>query len=139
MKKLNVLFYHAGSDSMAVWFKHFNHNVIGYPIDIDNSKVPYYNKITGFDHERIIKDHGNIDVLLVNPNCKSYSNNGLGHHRPLINNKRTPVTHLAKISDLFNQHILQLIDNLQPIVYIIENPRGHLEKMDFMKMFQDII
>lgn len=39
----------------------------------------------------------------------------------------------AKFCDAVDQHVLELIRELQPAVYFIENPRGGMRKMTWMK------
>lgn len=40
---------------------------------------------------------------------------------------------IIKFCDKTNKHVLDLIKRLKPKLYFIENPRGGLRKMDFMK------
>lgn len=68
-------------------------------------------------------------------NCTSYSIAAISHHRK--KNETTgnldPVSDYAKFCDKVNQHCLELVKELNPKVYFIENPRGGLRKMTWMQ------
>lgn len=68
-------------------------------------------------------------------NCSSYSVAGIGHNR--IKNSITgnldPKTDYAKFCDNVNQHVIELIKELNPTYWFIENPRGGLRKMSWMQ------
>lgn len=44
-----------------------------------------------------------------------------------------PVSAYAKFCDMVDQHVLKLIEELQPKYYFIENTRGGMRKMEWMK------
>lgn len=44
-----------------------------------------------------------------------------------------PISEYARFCDSTNRHLLELIKELNPAVWFIENPRGCLRKMDFMQ------
>ena len=69
------------------------------------------------------------DIIWASPPCTSYSVAGIRHHR--VN--YAPVSKFAFKSDKMMVKLLQLIKQLKPKYYFIENPRGVLRKMDFMK------
>lgn len=77
------------------------------------------------------------DIIWASPDCTTYSIAGISTHR----NKedRSGKTEYARKCDEVNQHWISLIKEWQKInpnlVYYIENPRGGLRKMDFMKDF----
>ena len=55
------------------------------------------------------------------------------HRRREENGSLTPISDYAKFCDSVNKHVIDLIKELQPKYYFIENPRGGLRKMDFMQ------
>lgn len=67
-------------------------------------------------------------------NCSSYSVASMGHHRR--KNKETgeldPQTDYARMCDRVNAHVLELIEELSPRYFFIENPRAGLRTMRFM-------
>lgn len=76
---------------------------------------------------------GRPDIIWASPDCTTYSIAGISHHRRKINNNLEPISEYAKFCDKTNRHMLELIKELKPKYYFIENPRGGLRKMDFMK------
>ena len=68
-------------------------------------------------------------------NCSSYSIAAISHHRrknPETGNL-DPISNYAKFCDQVNQHVLELIKELNPTYYFIENPRAGLRKMTWMQ------
>jgi site-specific DNA-cytosine methylase len=68
------------------------------------------------------------DVIWASPPCTTYSIAAIGHHR----NMGKPKTDFAAKSDRLVINTLKLIKEYN-CKYFIENPRGYLRKMDFMK------
>lgn len=99
---------------------------IDYPIsilDFDTSKVPFI-----------------PDVIWASPPCTGFSVAALGHHWEGGKGAYIPRTETAKLGIKLAQKTLELIEyysKLNPdLVWFIENPRGVLRKMDFMKGLQ---
>jgi len=73
------------------------------------------------------------DVIWASPPCTSYSIAAVSHHR----NGQEPKTEFAKKSDEIIAKVHEIIDYFTKknpdLVYYIENPRGMLRKMDFMR------
>ena len=77
---------------------------------------------------------GRPEVIHASPDCTSYSVAGISHHRRKEpNGNLTPISEYAKFCDETNTHVVELIKELNPKYYFIENPRGGMRKMDFMK------
>lgn len=75
---------------------------------------------------------------IVVHNCTSYSVAGISHHRKKEEDGNlTPISDYAKFCDKVNTHVIDLINELLKLnpnmLYFIENPRGGLRKMNFMK------
>lgn len=68
-------------------------------------------------------------------NCSSYSVAGIGHNRSknTVTGNLDPKTDYAKFCDNVNQHVIELIKELNPTYWFIENPRGGLRKMSWMQ------
>lgn len=79
---------------------------------------------------------GRPDVIWASPDCTSYSVAGIGFHRRIVLGKMTPISDYAKFCDYANKHLLEMIAEINPIYFFIENPRGGLRKMDFMVEFE---
>ena len=69
------------------------------------------------------------DIIWASPPCTSYSIAGIRFHR--VN--KVPYSEFALKSDDMMVKLLQMIKELNPKYYFIENPRGVLRKMDFMQ------
>ena len=67
--------------------------------------------------------------------CTSYSIAAISHHRKknVETGSLDPVSDFAKLSDELVKHTLELIKELKPKYWFIENPRGGMRKMDFMQ------
>lgn len=82
----------------------------------------------------ILKNFGRPDVIWASPDCTTYSIAAISHHRRKEDDGNlAPVSEYAKFCDGVNQHVLKLIRELNPQYWFIENPRGGLRKMRFMK------
>tara|TARA_R110002020_G_scaffold419464_1_gene628674 strand:- start:24 stop:686 length:663 start_codon:yes stop_codon:yes gene_type:complete len=68
------------------------------------------------------------DMIWASPPCTTYSIAAIGHHR----NMGKPKTDFAAKSDRLVLNVLRLIKEYK-CIYFIENPRGYLRKMYFMK------
>lgn len=68
-------------------------------------------------------------------NCTSYSIAAISHHRRRDpeTGELLPVSDYAKQCDRTNQHTLDLVRELDPDLWFIENPRGGLRKMSWMQ------
>lgn len=75
------------------------------------------------------------DMVWASPDCTTYTIAAISTHR----NGTDPKSEYAKKCDDVNQHFIGIIRQWQTIntelVFFIENPRGMLRKMPFMKQF----
>lgn len=89
-------------------------------------------KITAHD---IIDKFGHPDVIWASPDCTTFSIAGISHHR--VKNEETgeldAVSDYAKFCDKVDKHVLNLIKELNPKYWFIENPVGGMRKMSWMK------
>lgn len=76
--------------------------------------------------------HGKPDVVWASPDCTSYSVMAISYHREKVGDMLVPKTDYAKFCDDTNRHVLELIEELQPRYFFIENPVGALRKMPFI-------
>jgi hypothetical protein len=84
--------------------------------------------------EMILAQFGKPDVIWASPDCTSYSIAAISHHRTKEEDGNlAPKSEYAKFCDEVNQHVLRLINELNPKYYFIENPRGGMRKMRFMQ------
>lgn len=130
---MKVLFYHAGADCLGQPFKDNGHDVVDIMLNDEFEGIPFYSLEKGWDIEGMEKEYGNVDIILANPNCKTYGLLGYRHHRQKIDGVHVPLTQLAEDCDQWNADFMWMISQLQPRFYFIENPRGALCAMDFME------
>lgn len=133
-KQLKVLELFAGTRSIGKAFEAKGHKVFSVEWNKDFENIDLYADIGTVTAKEIIEKFGYPDVIWASPDCTSYSIAAISHHRKKEENGNlTPVSEYAKFCDSVNKHVLNLIKELNPKYYFIENPRGGLRKMDFMK------
>jgi hypothetical protein len=75
------------------------------------------------------------DIIWASPDCTTYTIAAISKHR----NGTEPKSDYAKKCDLVNKHFISLINDwliINPkLIFFIENPRGMMRKMPFMKDF----
>ena len=89
---------------------------IDYPIDIldfDTTKVPF-----------------KPDIIWASPPCTYFSVASIGKH---WNKNHTPKTEQAVFGVKVIKKTIQIIKELNPKYWYMENPRGKLRKLDFMQ------
>lgn len=101
----------------------------------DFENIDLYKDIGELTAREIIEKFGHPDVIWLSPDCTSYSIAGISHHRKknLETGSLDAVSDYAKFCDRVNKHCLDLVRELKPEYWFIENPRGGLRKMDFMQ------
>lgn len=132
---MKVLELFAGTRSIGKVFEQRGHDVFSVEWDRDFENIDLYADIGNVTAEEILAKFGRPDVIWASPDCTTYSIAAISTHRrknPETGNL-DPVTDYAKFCDAVNRHVLDLIHELKPAVYFIENPRGGLRKMDFMQ------
>ena len=71
------------------------------------------------------------DMIWASPPCTTYSIAAISHHRK----NGLPISEFAKKSDRLIINTIKIINSFPKAIYYIENPRGFLRKMPFMKPF----
>lgn len=131
---MKVLELFAGTRSIGKAFETKRHEVYSVEWDKKHDNINLYADISEVTAEQILKEFGKPDIIWASPDCTSYSIAGISHHRTKAENgKLEPKSEYAKFCDMTNKHVLELIKELSPKYFFIENPRGGLRKMDFMQ------
>jgi len=133
---MKILELFAGTRSISKIFEKRGHKTFSIEWSKDFENIDLYEDINNISAEDIIKLCGCVpDVIWASPDCTTYSIAGISHHRKKNNetDNLDAVSDYAKFCDKTNKHVLDLINELQPKLYFIENPRGGLRKMNFMK------
>lgn len=132
---MKILELFAGTRSIGKAFEKMGHEVYSVEWDKKHVNIDLYTDISTLTSQEILDSFGKPDVIWASPDCTSYSIAGISHHR--TRNEETgnlePKSEYAKFCDITNQHVLKLIEELDPTYYFIENPRGGMRKMDFMQ------
>ena len=125
----------AGTRSIGKAFEQRGHEVFSVEWSKDFENIDLYEDISKVTAEDILKLFGKPDVIWASPDCATFSIAAISHHRK--KNPETgslePVSAYAKFCDKVDKHVLELIEQLQPKYYFIENPRGGMRKMEWMK------
>lgn len=130
--KLLELF--AGTRSVSKAFERRGHTAYTVEWDKKFENISVYADINNLTADDIVKLCGGVpDVIWASPDCTTYSVAAISHHRRKAGNTLEPVSDYAKFCDRTNRHVLDLIKELNPKLWFIENPRGGIRKMDFMQ------
>ncbi len=135
MINIKVLELFAGTRSIGKAFEAKGHEVFSIEWNKDFENIDLYDDIMNVTAEMIIEKFGHPDVIWASPDCTTFSIAAISHHRR--KNSETgnldPVSDYAKFCDKVDQHVLDLIRELKPKYYFIENPRGGMRKMTWMQ------
>ena len=133
--ELKVLELFAGTRSIGKAFEEKGHKVFSVEWDKDFENIDLHADIGQLTSEDMLERFGRPDVIWASPDCSTFSIAAISHHRR--RNEETgnlePVSEYAKFCDQVDKNVLKLIRELNPKYYFIENPRGGMRKMDFMK------
>lgn len=131
---MKVLDLFCGTKSISNAFKNRGHEV--FTVDWD----PQFNPTISVDigtltATDIISLCGGVpDVIWASPDCTTYSVAAISRHRKRDSDGNlVPISAYAQQCDNTNMHLIALIRELNPKYWFIENPRGGLRKMNFMK------
>ena len=135
---MKVLELFAGTRSIGKAFEARGHEVFSVEWDNQFEDIDYYEDIGKLTALDVINLFGIPDVIWASPDCTSYSVAGIHHHRRKeVNGNLTPISDYAKFCDKVNENVIQIIHDLQQfnpnLIYFMENPRGGMRKMNFMK------
>ena len=132
---MKVLELFAGTRSIGKAFERGGHQVYSVEWDKKFDNIDLYADIATVTAQDIIENFGYPDVIWASPDCTTFSIAAISHHR-----KKNPetgnldaVSEYAKFCDMVDQHVLDLIHELNPKFFFIENPRGGMRKMTWMK------
>ncbi|MDP4147471.1 MAG: DNA cytosine methyltransferase [Bacillota bacterium] len=131
---MKVLELFAGTRSIGKAFEQRGHEVFSVEWDKQHDNIDWYIDVLEIKASDIIEKFGRPDIIWASPDCSSYSIAAISHHRTKDEDGNlSPKSDYAKFCDKVNTHVLELIKELSPKYYFIENPRGGLRKMNFIK------
>lgn len=132
---MTVLELFAGTRSIGKAFEKRGHKVFSVEWNKDFKNISLYADISKLTADEVLQLFGHPDVIWASPDCTTFSVAAISHHRrqnPETGNL-DPISDYAKFCDETDKHVLELIRELHPSFWFIENPRGGLRKMDWMK------
>ena len=131
---MKILELFAGTRSIGKAFEARGHEVYSIEWNEDFENIDLYADVLTVTAEQILRDFGKPDVIWASPDCTTYSVAAISRHRiKEANGNLAPKTPYAGFCDMVNAHVVELIKELAPKYYFIENPVGGLRKMDFMR------
>lgn len=131
---MKVLELFAGTRSIGKAFEKAGHEVFSVEWDKNFEDINMNVDIGKLTAADILAKFGHPDVIWASPDCTSYSIAAISHHRTREESGNlAPKSDYAKFCDSVNTHVVELIKELNPKYYFIENPRGGMRKMNFMK------
>ncbi len=128
---MKVLELFAGTKSISKAFEKRGHETYSVEWNKDFENITLYEDINNLTVEKIIELCGGVpDVIWASPDCTTYSIAGISHHRRknLETGNLNAVSDYAKFCDKTNKHVLDLIKEIRPKYYFIENPRRWIKK-----------
>lgn len=130
---MKVLDLFSGTRSIAKAFEKYGHETFTIELDTQHNGISWYTDIMNVTANDILERFGKPDIIWASPPCTTYSIAAISHHRSPGLHTLNPKSEFAKVSDELIKHTLELIKELKPKYWFIENPRGGLRKMDFMR------
>ena len=132
---MRVLELFAGTRTLSDAFERRGHETFTIDWDPKLERIDLHCDIGKLEANEVIARFGRPDVIWASPDCTTYSVSALGRHR--IRNQETgeldPTSEYAAQCDATNAHLVKLIQDLAPRFFFIENPRGGLRTMGFMR------
>jgi hypothetical protein len=131
---MKVLELFAGTRCISKAFEKHGHETYSVEWNKKFKDITLYEDINNLTIEKIYEIcGGKPDVVWASPDCATYSVAGLRYHRRKIDGKFYAFSEYAQFCDITNNHLMSLIKTLNPKLFFIENPRGIMRKMDFVK------
>lgn len=132
---MKVLELFAGTRSIGKAFEARGHEVFSVEWDKSFDRIDLYADIGTLTAQEVMEKFGKPDVIWASPDCTTFSIAAISRHRR--KNPETgsldPISEYAEFCDNVDQHVLELIRELQPEFWFIENPRGGMRKMSWMQ------
>lgn len=136
---MKILDLFCGTKSIANAFERHGHEV--YTIDWNEEFNPSLCADIGtLTAEDIIQlCGGKPDVIWASPDCTTFSIAAISKHRQQDpDGILLPKSEYAKKCDEIDSHVINLIKELKPKYFFIENPRGGMRKASFMQEINDL-
>lgn len=135
MINIKVLELFAGTRSIGKAFEKRGHQVFSVEWDKNFEDIDLYADVGQITASDILNKFGHPDVIWASPDCTTFSVASISRHRRKneLTGNLDPISDYAKFCDAVDQHMLDLIKELKPKYWFIENPRGAMRKMIWMQ------
>ena len=132
---MKVLELFAGTRSIGKAFEAHGHQVFSIEWNKDFENIDLYADIGQVTADVILQKFGKPDVIWASPDCATFSVAAISRHRRRDEKTGSlePISEYARFCDTVDQHVLDLIRELNPRFWFIENPRGGMRKMAWMQ------
>lgn len=132
---MKVLELFAGTRSIGKAFEKRGHEVFSVEWNKNFDNIDLYKDINELTADEVLSKFGHPDVIWISPDCTTFSIAGISHHRRknIETGNLDAISEYAKLCDIVDQHCLDLINQLNPKYWFIENPRGGMRKMTWMQ------
>jgi C-5 cytosine-specific DNA methylase len=131
---MRILELFAGTRSISKAFESKGHQTYTVEWNQQHADIDWYKDIGNISAQDILERFGRPDVIWASPDCSTYSVAAISKHRRReADGNLAPISEKAIFCDNVNMNMIRLIEELQPKYFFIENPRGGLRKMDFIK------
>ena len=130
---MKVLELFSGTGVLSTAFRERGHRTL--TVDWEESHKPDLKADIGtLSADDVVRLFGRPDVIWASPDCTTYSVMCISRHRDGVK----PKSEYAAQCDRVNAHVCDLIRELKPKAWFVENPVGMLRKMPFiLKLMED--
>ena len=129
---MKVLELFSGTGVLSAAFRERGHGTL--TVDWEESHKPDLKADIGtLSADDVVRLFGRSDVIWASPDCTTYSVMCISRHRDGVK----PKSEYAAQCDRVNAHVCDLIRELKPRAWFVENPRGMLRKMPFILKLMD--
>lgn len=132
---MKVLELFAGTRSIGKAFEKRGHHVYSVEWDEQFEDIDLYKDIAKLTAKDILLAFGKPDVIWASPDCATFSVAAISRHRRVnpVTGNLDPISDYARTCDAVDRHVLDLIRELDPKFWFIENPRGAMRVMSWMQ------
>ena len=133
---MKVLELFAGTRSVGKAFEAAGHEVFSVDWDKSFPNIDWNADIGTITADDIIERFGKPDVIWASPDCTTFSIAAISHHRTRGEDGLLyPKSDYAKKCDEIDAHVMNLIEQLQPKYWFVENPMCGMRKSFFMQPY----
>lgn len=120
--------FFSGTGSSTQAFKDAGHRVITFELD-QSFEATEHISIMDLSSDYLLQKYGRPNFVWASPPCTAFSVASIGHHWTGGRGAYKPKTEAAKFNQKLVWKTRQLIEELNPEAWLIENPRGVLRKL----------